>query len=477
MSKGERLRTAAKQKTNSGAAEDRRYGMVRRDPAKLVPGKNNPRTHSDAQVDQIIAAIREWGFTNPILIDEANEIIAGHGRQAAAIKMGIASVPCIVLTGLSEAQKRALRISDNQIGLNSGWNDNLLTAEFHALAELKFDLKLTGFADLELAGFGVPGFDAPTPELRVSLKDQFGVMPMNVFDSRLAWWINRKKAWLALGIQSEVGRDGEHFNTKKWTAEKSSEGWLASKNSQASIFDPVLTELCYRWFSPPGGAILDPFAGGSVRGIVAAKLGRNYTGIELRPEQIAANREQAARILGKPGDGGAEWIEGDAVDIRKHVKVKADFLMSCPPYFDLEVYSEDTRDLSSMTWSDFLAKYRQIIIKSCYMLKEDRFACFVVGDIRDKAGHYRNLPGETIAAFNAAGLALYNDCILVTAAGSLPIRVRKQMETTRKLGATFQRVLVFLKGDARKAVEAIGACEFGDPSSFTDADETSEGEA
>ena len=96
------------------------------------------------------------------------------------------------------------------------------------------------------------------------------------------------------------------------------------------------------------------------------------------------------------------------------------------------------------------------------MLKPNRFACFVVGDARDAKGHYYGFPWHTIEAFQDAGLALYNEAVLVTAVGSLPVRVGKQFESGRKLGKTHQNVLTFLKGDARKAVAAIGPCDFGE---------------
>lgn len=233
--------------------------------------------------------------------------------------------------------------------------------------------------------------------------------------------------------------------------------------SGTSIFDPVLCELAYRWFSPPGGVVLDPFAGGSVRGIVAGKLGRRYLGVDLRPEQAAANEAQAVRIIAE-GEPMPQWIVGDARDVLKpngHA-ADADFVFSCPPYGDLEVYSDDPRDLSTMGLDEFLAAYSEIVHLAVARLKDGRFACFVVGDYRDKAGFYCNFVGETIAAFDAAGARLYNEAILVTAAGSLPIRAGKQFAATRKLGKTHQNVLVFCKGDPRKAAEACGEVEIDD---------------
>jgi len=116
----------------------------------LVPYANNARTHSEAQVAEIAASIREFGWTNPILVDEQNGIIAGHGRLMAARSLGMAEVPVIVLSGLSEASKRALVIADNKLALNAGWDEDLLGIELGELQALGFDLALTGFSDLEV---------------------------------------------------------------------------------------------------------------------------------------------------------------------------------------------------------------------------------------------------------------------------------------------------------------------------------------
>ena len=119
--------------------------------AALVPYARNSRTHSDAQVAQIAASIREFGWTNPVLIDGADGIIAGHGRLLAARKLGLTEVPCIVLDHLSETQKRALIIADNKLALNAGWDSEMLGLELQELAAEDFDMGLVGFTDDELA--------------------------------------------------------------------------------------------------------------------------------------------------------------------------------------------------------------------------------------------------------------------------------------------------------------------------------------
>jgi hypothetical protein len=310
--------------------------------------------------------------------------------------------------------------------------------------------------------FGV----AVTPAASGPLARDFVFPPFSVLDARSGDWQERKRAWLAVGIKSEVGRDNEYVSgvasihrgvqgditagTSPDIAER-----FAQCGTGDSIFDPVLTELAYRWFSPPAGHVLDPFAGGSVRGIIAALLGREYTGIDLRPEQVAANVEQADAIC--PGHR-PRWIAGDSRDLAALAPgLEADLVFSCPPYYDLERYSDDHRDLSVMDWHDFRVIYARIIKAAAERLRPNRFACFVVGDVRDPAGMYRDLPGETIRAFRTAGMHLYNEAVLVTPTGTLPIRVRGGFDAARKLGKAHQNVLVFVKGDPAKAAEACGS--------------------
>lgn len=225
----------------------------------------------------------------------------------------------------------------------------------------------------------------------------------------------------------------------------------AGFTSGTSIFDPVLCELAYRWFCPEGGAVLDPFAGGSVRGIVAATLGLRYTGIDLSARQIEANWAQAAAIC---PDNPPNWINGNSLDLDTLVPAGFDFIFSCPPYADLERYSDDPNDLSTMPYAQFRGVYSQIIAKAVGRLKQDRFAAFVVGDVRGKDGYYYGFPWHTVEAFEAAGARYYNEAVLVTAVGSLPVRVGKQFASGRKLGRTHQNVLVFCKGDWKRAATA-----------------------
>ena len=180
--------------------------------AGLVPYARNARTHSDAQVAQIAASIREWGWTTPVLIDEAGGIIAGHGRVLAARTLNLPDVPVMVARGWTEAQKKAYVLADNKLALNAGWDDALLRVELEDLKFDGFDLGLIGFADLELddifGGDADSGDGSAGPSGAGSLAAQFGIPPFSVLNAREGWWQDRKAAWIALGIRSEVGRGG-----------------------------------------------------------------------------------------------------------------------------------------------------------------------------------------------------------------------------------------------------------------------------
>lgn len=335
--------------------------------------------------------------------------------------------------------------------------------------------------------FGTDLFgDEITRPSRGKLADRFEFPPFSVLNAQTGAWQDRKRAWLAMGIKSELGRNCEVFaigDKDKWNekhmpggrarpactygehkqrdgrantssslnAMKIAGGFDAAsgiQNAGTSIFDPVLCELCYRWFCPTGGQIVDPFAGGSVRGIVAGMLGFKYWGGDLRQGQIDANEAQRTAIV---PDAPITWVCGDSMETLSSAP-EADFIFSCPPYGDLEVYSDDPRDISNMEYHTFLAAYKRIILRAIGRLKNNRMACFVVGDFRDKkTGMYRGFVADTINAFREIGMPLYNDGILITAVGSLPVRIASQFDKSRKLGKTHQNILVFSKGDARKA--------------------------
>ena len=291
--------------------------------------------------------------------------------------------------------------------------------------------------------FGRDLFGAPVVNSTGALANKFTWPPFSVLDARSGNWQERKRAWLAVGIEGEKGRSAKTYNTQGWVDKNEIKG-NAIKQTGTSIFDPVLCELAYTWFCPPGGQIVDPFAGGSVRGITAQLLGFKYWGCDLSAAQIAANYEQSKAICST----NPEWVVGDATNVMDNAP-PADFIFTCPPYGDLERYSDNPSDLSTMEYHTFMAAFKRIILRCGKTLKDGRFACVVVGDFRDKrTGNYRGFVADTINGFRECGMALYNDAILLTPAGSLPIRVSAQFENSRKLGKTHQNILVFVKGGA-----------------------------
>jgi hypothetical protein len=420
----------------------------------LTPNPKNWRTHPKAQADALRGILAEVGYADALLARELPDgslmLVDGHLRAETTPEQ---EVPVLVLD-IDEAEADKLLLSLDPLAALAETNavalDQLLRevdTGSEGLQQMYADLAEA--AELYQGDTNKEG----EGEQPAKLADRFGVPPFSVLNAREGWWQERKRHWLSLGIESEEGRNAPAGGSPDMLARQNGE-------SGTSVFDPVLCELAYRWFCPASGVILDPFAGGSVRGVVASKLGRRYVGHELRAEQVTANREQAAAIC---SDHSPEWIEGDSRTIDKTCKkLDADFVFSCPPYADLEKYSDDPADLSTLGYEEFLEAYREIIAKACGRLRSDRFACFVVGDVRDKRGAYYNFVGDTVEAFSAAGLAYYNEAILVTPCGSVAMRAGKQFAASRKLGKAHQNVLVFVKGDGKKAAQACGECEFGE---------------
>jgi DNA modification methylase len=267
------------------------------------------------------------------------------------------------------------------------------------------------------------------------LREQFIEPPFSVLDTKTGNWQRRKKTWATLGIKSEVGRDSVVINMDTKKKDKNTASYV-------SIFDPALCEVLYHWFCPKGGRILDPFAGGSVRGIVANKLGYKYTGIDIREEQIASNREQGAEIL--EANNQPNWYVGDSNEILEGFRKEFDLVFSCPPYADLEVYSDLEGDISNKPYKEFLELYESIIQKSCDLLTPGGFACFVVGEVRDKKGNYIGFVPDTVKAFERCGMKFYNEAILLNPIASASMRANNNMKS-KKLVKIHQNILIFRK--------------------------------
>ena len=222
-----------------------------------------------------------------------------------------------------------------------------------------------------------------------------------------------------------------------------------------SIFDPVLCEVIYNWYSIKDGIVFDPFAGGSVRGVIAELLGQKYIGIDLSEKQIDANHLNADKFGVTPA-----WHCDDSRNADKYIPDgAADLVFSCPPYHNLEKYSDHPLDLSNMNYADFIEAYTDIIQKSCRKLKDNRFAVFVVGDIRDSKGAYRDFVSETKRIFRDCGLSLYNEHILLEQYATAPLRAARQFDRGRKTAKVHQNILVFYKGDIR-AIQGVYGNDF-----------------
>lgn len=279
----------------------------------------------------------------------------------------------------------------------------------------------------------------------VLLRDKFMEPPFSVLDTKGGGWQTRKRQWKQLGIESHLGREAECMPSQFGSTldENGLDQYGRKPMTGTSVFDPALCELIYNWYCPENGTILDPFSGGSVRGIVANYLGYNYTGIDIRQEQIDSNREQALKLL--PIDKQPQYYVGDSNVVLTELIPMYDLVFSCPPYADLEVYSEMKEDLSTMEYNEFIKVYAEIIKKAVAKLKSGGYACFVVGDIRDKKGFYRDFISHTKQAFINAGAGLYNEAILLQPLGTAMLRAGKIFEAGGKLTKVHENVLIFKK--------------------------------
>ena len=271
------------------------------------------------------------------------------------------------------------------------------------------------------------------------------IKPFSILDTRTKEWQDRKRYWIkTYNITSELGREDTVSKSKFWDTDEIS----------VSIFDATLCEHMYQWFTPKGGVILDPFAGGSVRGIVATEMGYEYMGIDLSKTQIEENRKQS----NKP-----KWVTGDSDTILDVlVDEQFDFVFTCPPYYDLEVYSDNPLDISTMEDDKFDEKYFSILGKAAKKLKNNRFFAVVVSEVREvsktgdyKIGKYRGLVSKTIQACEEAGLDFYNDMVLFNSQHQAGRVVDTYFNRNRKVASVHQNVLVFVKGNPDLATEDI----------------------
>ena len=304
----------------------------------------------------------------------------------------------------------------------------------------------------KLFGKGLIGDIKPTG--RGPLARRFLFPPFSVWNTRDGHWQSRRRAWLRLGIKSETGRE----NTKIINTADLEKSKGKIPLSKTSIFDPVVCELVYRWWCKPGDIVIDPFAGGSVRGIIASIMGLRYWGCDLSKNQIIANYEQVNEST--TGRHRPIWVSGDSYHKIRKAPI-ANLIFSCPPYGNLEKYSNNSADLSNMDYPVFITNYTKIIRRACERLHPNRFACFVVGNFRNKkTGQMHDFVGDTIRIFEDIGLNYYNDIVLINYPGTGSLRaVPTFIRGSQKVVKVHQNILVFIKGNPKKAARRIQAEE------------------
>lgn len=411
---------------------------------ELIPYEKNPRKNNEA-VKYVAESIKQFGFKVPIVIDKDNIVIAGHTRLKAAKKLKMDTVPCIVADDLTDEQVKAFRLADNKVGELAEWDIDLLGEELSGILEI--DMSSLGFDDLFEEE---DPYDIPNDE-KGSLLDRYIVPPFSVLDTRQGYWNDRKRLW------REKIQDNAEARSE---AKVYGDGYGFKGFNPVSLLDPVLSEIIVKWYAPKqeiGNKCFDVFAGDTVFGFVSSYLGKQFTGVELRKEQADFNNERV-----KEFDLNAKYICDDGRNVLKHIeKESQDLLFSCPPYYDLEVYSDMEEDASNQeTYEEFYQILDTAFANAIKCLKDDRFAVIVVGDVRNrKTGVYYDFLGDIKNTFKRNGMGLYNELILINPFGTAPVRANNQMKT-RKNVKVHQNVLVFYKGDTNKIKDNFDEIDF-----------------
>ena len=401
---------------------------------KLKLATYNPRRITERELKKLVTSIEENGFIQPIVINKDLTIIGGHQRVKAAKQLNIDSVPAIVLD-VDKQKEKELNLVLNKI---SGDWEELALKEMLEELEKAGRLYATGFEARELDRLRFKQGN----QINRKLIQDYIVPPFSIFDTKQGYWQTRKKEW-----HDQLGRDGEGRSTRlldSGSLERLANVGGDSALTSTSNFDPVLAEVIYTWYTDKGGTIIDPFAGGIMRGGVAASLGYKYIGTDLHKEQVETNIETAKAKKLK----GAEWYNDNGYNLNNYVGVgEGDILFTCPPYYDLEKYTDHPDDLSNQeTYEKFLKEYSEILERTYPLLKKNAWAIIVVGNIRDKDGNYYNLVGDTVTAMQKAGYKFYNEIILATAIGTATLRARKIMDANKKVTKIHQNILFFSKG-------------------------------
>lgn len=391
------------------------------------------------------------------------------------------TAPVIKASELTDEEQREFIIKDN-VGFGE-WDMDALANEWDTEDLTDWGLDLWN-ADSGSGGSGSGSL--PSSPAESSLFDRFVVPPFSILDTRKGYWQDRKKKWydlmgdlgdsrkdtlvtsLEIKYKDLYQRTREHRKELGISFREYIEKYVPKEDLEreqskivaqgVSIFDPVVSELMCKWFTPFKGAkIFDCFAGDTAKGLVFAECGYCFTGIELRQEQVEINNSVIA-----DRDINIQYICDDGQNVARHIEPESqDMLFSCPPYYDLEVYSDLPNDASNQgSYEDFIQILKNAFTDALTCLKENRFAVIVVGDVRDKkTGFYYDFCGDIKRIFKEAGVSLYNEIILIEQTASTALRAARYMES-RKVAKTHQHILVFFKGDTKSIKKEFEKIEF-----------------
>jgi len=280
------------------------------------------------------------------------------------------------------------------------------------------------------------------------LCDWFVVPPFSILNSTSKDWQLKKNKWmLRINDKAQARSNTLSMKAKSGIGLKQGIEFMSIKGDTTSVLDPVMSEIILSWFTEEKHIVFDPFSGDAVFGFVSAFKNRIFRGIELREKQVNFNQtlidelKTDAVYYCDTSENMDKYIDNESVD----------FIFSCPPYADLEVYSNLPNDLSNMDYDDFF-KTIGIILKNTYSkLKNNRFAVIVMGEVRHKkTGEYLGIIPNVINIMRDAGYKYYNEIILQTPIGNLHMRAGQYMNGNRKIGKMHQNILVFYKGDLNK---------------------------
>jgi len=418
---------------------------------KLVKCSWNYKNDDSKLLKKLVNNLKRNGQIENIIIRELDtgyyEIVNGNHRLDAFKELKYKDCMCYNLGKITESQAKRLAIETNETKFS---HDEVELSKLLKELEEEFDIdeliETLPYDDIQFNEIindpSIPSLNYDPPnENNIKLSDKYIVPPFSVFDTKQGYWQDRKKEWLKLIPQIENSREDTLYRDKT----KASRINTAVCNiGTTSLFDPVLAEIIYTWFCPKNGNVLDPFGGEQTKGVVCGELGLNYSGIEIRQEQVDLNNETCKKYKN------IKYYTGDSNNLNKIIKeTDFDLVFTSPPYYDLEVYSAD--DMSSLgTYKEFMEQYKNIFKQAISKLKNNSFLVVKIGEIRDKkTGHYRNFVGDNITIFKDLGLEYYNEIILLNTLGTLPVRAGRFFEASKKVGKAHQNILVFIKGDSK----------------------------